>query len=173
MNEKIVTIEEQYNNHYNKIYAQTSLEVHSEGAGGHHPSYFMVWWGVPHQGVTPLHFYEKGVKTGARVYQEDVLRGVVKPLNTTVFSGQRWVFQQDSAPTHKAKTTQEWLRRNIPAFISAKDWPSGSPDHNPVDNKLWAILEDMACQKRHNNLDSLKRSLMKQLQRSSWRWCLL
>jgi hypothetical protein len=95
MDEKIFTIEEQYNNQYNKIYAQMSLEVRSESAGGHHPSYFMVWWGGSHQGVTPLHFCEKGVKTGARVYQEDVLQGVVKPLNTTVFSGQKWVFQQD------------------------------------------------------------------------------
>jgi len=54
----------------------------------------------------------------------------------------------------KAKTTQEWLRRNIPAFISAEDWPSGSPDLNPRDYKLWAVLEDMACQKCHKNLDS-------------------
>jgi hypothetical protein len=27
--------------------------------------------------------------------------------------------------------------------------------------KLWAVLEDMACQKCHSNLDSLKRSLVK------------
>jgi hypothetical protein len=31
--EKIFTIEEQYNNHNNRIYAQMTLEVHSEGAG--------------------------------------------------------------------------------------------------------------------------------------------
>jgi hypothetical protein len=61
----------------------------------------------------------------------------------------------------KPKTTQEWLRRNVPAFIREKDWPSGSPDLNPRDYKLWAVLEDMACQNRHNNLDSLKRSLVK------------
>jgi inhibitor of nuclear factor kappa-B kinase subunit alpha len=85
----------------------------------------------------------------------------VKPLNTTVFSGQKRIFQQDSAPDHKAKMTQEWLRRNVPAFISAEDWPSGSPDLNPLDYKLQAVLEDMDCQKHHNNLDSLKRSLMK------------
>jgi len=54
---KILTIEEQYNNQYNKIYAQMSL-VRFEGAEGHHPSYAMVWWGVSHQGVTPLHFCE-------------------------------------------------------------------------------------------------------------------
>jgi len=95
------------------------------------------------------------------VYQEDVLQGVVKPLNTSVFSGRKWVFQQDSAPAHKAKKTQEWLQRNFPAFISAECWPSGSPDLNPLDHKLWAVLEGMACRKRHNNMDILKRSLVK------------
>jgi len=108
--ENIFTIEEHYNNQYNQICAQKSLEVPSEGAGCHHPSYVMVWWGVSHQGVTPLHFCEKRVKTDVRAYQEDVLQGVVKPLNTTVFSGHKWVFQQDSDPAYKAKTTQGWLR---------------------------------------------------------------
>jgi len=79
----------------------------------------------------------------------------------TVFNGQKWVFQQDSAPAGKAKTTQEWLWRNDPAFIRTKDWPSGSPDFNLLDYKLWAVLEDMACRKCHNNLDSLKRTLVK------------
>jgi len=159
--EKMFTIKEWYKNQNNKICAQTSLQVRSEGAGGHHPSHVKVWWGVSHQGVTPLHFCEKGVKAGAHIYQEDVLHGVLKPLNTTVFSGQKWVFQQDSAPAHKALTTEEWLRRNVPAFISTENWPSGSPVLKPLDYKLWAIWEDMAYRKCHNNLDSLKKSLTK------------
>jgi len=61
----------------------------------------------------------------------------------------------------KAKTTQEWRRRNVPSFISAEDWPSGIPDLSPWGYELWALMEDMACQKRHNNLDSLKTSLVK------------
>ena len=62
------------------------------------------WFGgVSHQGLKSLHLCEKGGKTGARVYQEDVLQGVVKPLNTTVFSGQKWVSQQKSASAHKAR----------------------------------------------------------------------
>jgi len=32
--------------------------------------------GVSHQGMTPLHFCEKGVKIDAHAYQEDVLQGV-------------------------------------------------------------------------------------------------
>jgi hypothetical protein len=54
-----------------------------------------------------------------------------------------------------------WLWRNVPSFISAKDWPSESPDLNPLDYKLWAVVKDMACHKHHNSLDSLKRSLAK------------
>jgi len=71
------------------------LELHSECAGGHHPSYVMAWWGGVPSGGDTSHFCEKSVKTGARVYQEDVLQRVVKPHNTTVLSGQKWVFQQD------------------------------------------------------------------------------
>jgi hypothetical protein len=50
---------------------------------------------------------------------------------------------------------------NVLDFISAEDWPSGSPDLNSLDCKLWAVLEGMTCRKRHNNLDSMKRSLVK------------
>jgi hypothetical protein len=44
---------------------------------------------------------------------------VVKPLNTTLFNGQKWVFQQDSAPAHKAKMTQEWYCGGTFQHISA------------------------------------------------------
>jgi len=70
------------------------------------------------------------------LYQEDMLQGVVKHLNVTLFSGQDWVFQQDSAPAHKAKTTQEWLWRNLLVFIIAENWPWGSADLKPLDHKL-------------------------------------
>jgi len=66
----------------------------------------------------------------------------------------------NSAPAHNTKINQDWLWRYIPVFIRAKDWPSGSPDLNPLEYKLWAVLEDKSCQKHHNTLDSLKRSLM-------------
>jgi hypothetical protein len=66
--------------------------------GGHRS-----WSELSRQGVTHLHF----CKTGVKVYQEDVLQGVVKQLNMTLFSGQEWVFQQNSVRAQKAKTTQE------------------------------------------------------------------
>jgi len=50
---------------------------------------------------------------------------------------------------------------NVPTFISAEDWPSESQDLKPLDYKLWTVLGNMACRKPHNNLESLKRFLVK------------
>jgi len=102
-NEKFFTIEEQYNNQNNKIHAQKSLEVRSEGAGM--PSPFLrhgLMGGVPSGGDTSSFLHESG-ETGVRVYPEDVLQGVVKQLNMTLFSGQEWGFQQDSVPPQKPR----------------------------------------------------------------------
>ncbi|KAI8430379.1 hypothetical protein MSG28_000669 [Choristoneura fumiferana] len=48
---------------------------------------------------------------------------------------------QDSAPVHKAKTTQAWFGRQKIDFIRHEDWPSSSPDLNPLDFKIWQVLE--------------------------------
>jgi hypothetical protein len=103
---------------------------------------------------------ERG-ETGVRAYQEDMLQGAVNYLNMTFFSGQEWVFQQDSVPAQKTKTIQEWLWRKLLAFISAENWLLRSADLKPLDNRLWAVLEEMVCRKHHNSLDNLRRSIVK------------
>jgi hypothetical protein len=35
-----------------------------------------------------------------------------------MFQNRSWIFQQDSAPVHKAKTKQQWLENHVPEFIS-------------------------------------------------------
>jgi len=37
----------------------------------------------------------------------------------------------------------------------------GSTELKTLDNKLWAVLEDMVCRKCHNSPESLRRSLVK------------
>jgi len=102
MDKKFFTIKEQYNQN-NKIYAQTSLEVHSEGAGmPSHILHHSLVGDVPSGCDTSSFLQERG-EIGVQVYQEDVLQGVVKQLNMTLFSGQEWVFQQDSVPTQKPR----------------------------------------------------------------------
>jgi hypothetical protein len=135
--------------------------VRSEGAGMPSPilRHGLVG-GVPSGGDTSSFLLERGA-TGLRVYQEDVPQGVVKQLNMTLFSGQEWVFQQDSVPAQKPIRLRSSCGGTFRPLSAPRVWPSGSPDLNPRDYKLWAVLEDMVCQKRHNNLDSLKISLVK------------
>jgi len=86
-----------------------------------------------------------------------MLDDVVQPLGDTLFNGvENWCFQQDSAPAHKAKLSQDWLIENKPDFIEANNLPSSSLDLKPLDYKLWRVLEERACIRRYPNLASLK-----------------
>uniref|UniRef100_A0A914CRQ5 Transposase n=1 Tax=Acrobeloides nanus TaxID=290746 RepID=A0A914CRQ5_9BILA len=73
---------------------------------------------------------------------------------------EEWTFQQDSAPSHKAKGTQAWLRENVPDFINTKEWPQYSPDLNPLDYAIWDYLEAKACEKP-KSIKSLKKPIKK------------
>ncbi len=83
----------------------------------------------------------------------------MKHLNDTFFAGVDWIFQQDSARAHVAKSPQKWLEENISNLICKEDWTSGSSDLNLLDYEIWEKLEEMACKKPHRNLESLKGSL--------------
>ncbi|RVE54604.1 hypothetical protein evm_000725 [Chilo suppressalis] len=72
-----------------------------------------------------------------------------------MFNNRHWAFQQDSAPAHRAKSTQDWL------VARHEDWPSSSPDLSPLDYKIWQHLEEKAFSKPHPNLESLKTCLIK------------
>jgi hypothetical protein len=58
--------------------------------------------------------------------------------------------------------TQNWIQGHIPAFISKNEWPSRSPDLNPLDFSVWAILESRVCRTPHDSLDSLKSKLTRE-----------
>ena len=51
-----------------------------------------------------------------------------------------FIFQQDGAPAHTARLTQEWLTVNCPEFITKDEWPPNSPDLNPLDYHVWGAM---------------------------------
>ena len=102
----------------------------------------MVCAGISITGRTPLVFVPSGVKINQKTYQDLILKPIVKDLRNTMFNNALFLFQQDGAPANTAKTTQKWLRTQIPNFINKEEWthPVQTLDFSP-----WSILESKAC----------------------------
>lgn len=163
--EKLFTIEQVVNKQNDRVYLTDRCSInrkHLRAYRTQKPASVMVWAGIAKNGRTPLVFVPQGVKIDAKIYQRLVLNKCLKPWADKQFGNSRFVFQQDSAPAHKAKTTQAWLQRHVPAFISSQLWPPFSPDLNPMDFSIWGILISKVNSTRHQNLDKLKYALCRE-----------
>lgn len=76
---------------------------------------------------------DPGVKVNKDYYLREIFQRVLKPRFKSHFGRRVWIFQQDSAPAHKAKEVQDWCKANFLGFNSVQEWPSYSPDLNPMD----------------------------------------
>jgi len=61
---------------------------------------------------------------------------------------------------HRAQATVKLLRRETPDFIAPDLWPSNNPDLNPVDYRIWAVLQEWVYQQPVQDVDELKRRLI-------------
>lgn len=100
----------------------------------------MVSLGATMEHKSSVIFVPAGVKINALQYQEVILRPMLEEL---VAVEQDFVFQQDGAPAHTARSTIEFLEEseNCPEFIEPALWPPCSPDLNPLDYFVWGALE--------------------------------
>ena len=97
----------------------------------------MVWAAITATGRSPLVFVPTGVKLNSQRYISDILEAELLLWAHKHFDGVPWTLQQESAPSHGSKITQSWIQVDIPAFISKDEWPSRSPNLNPLDFSVW------------------------------------
>jgi len=93
----------------------------------------MVSVAVSKMGVTELMFVDPRVN--GQYYYNVLLSQQMIPAIKQV-AGDTFVFQQDSAPAHRARDTIQLLQRETPDFIGPVLWPPNSPDLHLLDYKI-------------------------------------
>ena len=88
----------------------------------------MVWAAIGKNGKLQLQFVES--KMNASKYQA-MLQDVHLKDERRQICGEEWIFMQDNAPIHTAKTTIKFFEDQ---GIKLLDWPACSPDLNPIEN---------------------------------------
>ncbi len=109
----------------------------------------MIWGAMSSAGVGPLCFLKTNIN--APVYQY-ILEHFMLPSADQLFKDADFIFQQDLAPAHTAKSTKSWLNDH---GVDVLDWPANLPDLNPIEI-LWGIVKRKMRNKRPKNADELK-----------------
>jgi len=113
----------------------------------------MVSVGVSALGTTSIHFIEPGVKVNGQYYREDLQMQKLLPDIRQL--SDFFVFQEDSAPAHRARETIELLTMETPEFIPPTLWPPNCQGLNPVDYKVWSVMQEEVYTKRIKDIDEL------------------
>jgi len=72
-------------------------------------------------------------------------------------------FQQDGAPAHQARETVELLKVETPDFIAQNLLPPKSPDLNPVEYKIWGLLQEQVYKTSIKDVDKLRCQITEEL----------
>lgn len=92
-------------------------------------------------GMGPLHLIEGAMD---RFMYRDILANTMTPYADEVMPLKHY-FQHDNDPKHASKVVKDWLEAEK---INVIDWPSQSPDLNPIEN-LWDYVDRIIRDKKY------------------------
>ena len=102
-----------------------------------------------------------GAKINGQYYPDVLLMQKLLPAIRSI-AGDVFVFQQynDNAPALRARDTIELLCSKTPQYISPDMWPANSPDFNPIDYRIWDMLQENVYRAPIHNTDELQKRLI-------------
>ena len=115
------------------------------------------------RGVTPPFFMEENEKVNQVSFQQHLEKDIIPALER-LYPRKDFVYVQDRASSHRAKTVQAYLSKTLKSrFVTGAQWPPNSPDLNPLDFYFWNQVKDKVYHKRHcapfQNLTELRQRI--------------
>lgn len=161
--EKMFQLQDSHNQQNDRVYGVSLKDIPIDKLAVErfqNVSAVMVWGAISPRGKLPLLFIDRGVKINQDYYIQHVMQNHLLVHARNLYGNDYYCFQQDSAPSHKAARAQDWCRVNLVDFIPWKEWPSSSPDLNPLDFSIWGYMLSKIGSTKGLTLESFKRRLV-------------
>lgn len=119
-----------------------------------HPVKVHLWGCFSKEGFGALHLFSENLNAArmVKIYRKALLPTVEHQF---ISKNEDWILQEDNDPKHRSIVCTEWKREN---GIVTLDWPSQSPDANPIEN-VWSYLKFRLRGKRIFTLKQLIRQI--------------
>jgi len=117
-----------------------------------------VWAGISYNGKTALHFYRGTVDSA---YYIQILQTTLIPSAQRLYHRHHWTLLHDGATAHIAAATRQWMDAQHISYIPPIDYPSNSPDFNPIEN-IWSILNEKIQARRLRTTDGLRTAIQEE-----------
>ena len=123
-----------------------------------YPHKVMVSTAVSKLGKCSIIFVDSGIKVNQHVYKKHLEKTLIPEMKK--MSGRKgYIFQQDGATSHTAKSVIDYLEKAVPELLPPDYWPPSSPDLNPLDYGIWSVLKNNVYSVKIQSMGHLKRRI--------------